>query len=100
MMGILNRLEELGVDKQKWAQEAIHRGLTRFSNVTAESRGTFCVGDELTWADIFLVPQMYHGHGFGIDIAKEFPDLFAHYSKLEKHPAFQAAHAINNNMMK
>ena len=48
---------------------------------------THCGGDELTWADIFLVPQMYHGHGFGIDIAKEFPDLFAHYSKLEKHPA-------------
>ena len=39
-----------------------------------ESRGKYCVGDSVTLADIFLIPQFYNAERFEVDLSK-FPNL-------------------------
>ena len=58
-LGVLNALGELGLDKKSWAQKWIIKGLTAFEEVLQTSKGKYCVGDEVTFADACLIPQIY-----------------------------------------
>lgn len=49
-----------------------------------------CFGDELSLADICLVPQMYNARRFNVDLAP-YPTLVAISTHLESWPAFAAA---------
>ena len=55
----MNRVEALGGDRKVWAQTTIIKGLTAIEALLAESAGKYCVGDEITLADVFLAPQLY-----------------------------------------
>ncbi len=55
----MNRVEALGGDRKAWAQTTIIKGLTAIEALLAESAGKYCVGDEITLADVFLAPQLY-----------------------------------------
>jgi glutathione S-transferase len=35
----------------------------------ARSAGAFCVGDQLTLADCFLIPQLYNAKRYGVDLS-------------------------------
>lgn len=56
-----------------------------------KTAGTFCVGDSVTIADLCLVPQVYNALRFKVDMA-QFPILSRINERLEKLPAFKAAH--------
>lgn len=58
--------------RREWAQYFIRRGLSAFQAVAAPRAGRHCVGDRVTAADIFLIPQCYNARRFGMDPA-EFP---------------------------
>ena len=46
-------------DRVKWAHHWIRNGLLAVEKVLSQGRkGKFCVGDEVTAADAFLVPQV------------------------------------------
>ena len=92
-LSILKRIEAIGGDKQEWA---VHHNLSklRIINdhlVTDNSR--FCVGDQITLADICLVPQLYSANRFGLNLQTEFPRLYAIAKRLEVEDAFMRAHA-------
>ena len=52
----MNRVEALGGDRKVWAQTTIIKGLKAIEAFLAESAGKYCIGDEITLADVFLAP--------------------------------------------
>jgi len=49
------------------------------------------VGDEVTFADLCIVPQVYNATRFGVDM-KAYPNITRVNEALSELPAFQAAH--------
>jgi maleylpyruvate isomerase len=82
----------LGVDAQAWAAHWVVRGLTAFQASASETAGRFCVGDAVSWADLCLVPQLYHARRFGVDLGP-LGLLTRIEQACSQLPAFQAAHA-------
>lgn len=66
-------LHKVGEGKKAWAQFFIERGLSAFESVLRQVRaegvnGPFCLGDSLTMAECFLVPQLYNARRFEVDL--------------------------------
>ena len=53
--------------------------------------GTCCFGNNITFADLCLVPQLMNARRYGVDLS-QFPNITRIESSLNKHPAFIAAH--------
>jgi len=51
----------------------LRRGLGALDQLLAETAGRYSVGDAVTVADVYLVPQVRNALGAGIDVATEFP---------------------------
>lgn len=45
-----------------------------FEQIVKETKGKYCVGNEVTFADVLLIPQLYGADRFEVDL-KEFPNL-------------------------
>ncbi|WP_176593256.1 maleylacetoacetate isomerase [Sphingobium sp. EM0848] len=68
---ILDRLRGLGLSGEQvneWARELIEEGLDAFDKLIAGESGPYCFGDQVTLADICLVPQLVNARRFGVDI--------------------------------
>ncbi|AKH19461.1 maleylacetoacetate isomerase [Sedimenticola thiotaurini] len=64
---------ELGVSeeqKQTWYHHWIHEGFRPMEQLLAAqaAKGKFCFGDQVTLADICLVPQVYNARRFALDL--------------------------------
>nr|QVK45625.1 glutathione S transferase [Brachionus paranguensis] len=90
----LKRLvSEIGEEKKnEWLQHYLTKGFRAIEAALAESSGKYCVGDELTIADLCLVPQVYSAHRFNVSL-KDFPNVLRINAELEKLPAFHKSHA-------
>lgn len=82
----------LGGDEKAWARHWVTRGLDALETLVAQSAGRYCVGDEVTLADVCLVPQLYSARRFGVDLSKH-PTAVRIDEALALLPAFQRAHA-------
>eukprot|EP00922_Rhytidocystis_sp_ex-Travisia-forbesii_P065148 GHVS01096833.1.p1 GENE.GHVS01096833.1~~GHVS01096833.1.p1 ORF type:complete len:267 (-),score=48.99 GHVS01096833.1:170-886(-) len=79
--------------KGRWAKEAIEDGLSGVESVLLSSCKTsttagdcyYCVGDNLTMADVCLIPQVYNAYRWGVDVALEFPICHKIYQFLNNH---------------
>lgn len=89
---VLQRLKEHGVDATAWSQLFNRRGLAAYHAIAEATAGTFSVGDQPTFADCALVPQLYNARRFGVDVEAEFPLLARIDAACAERPAFQAAH--------
>lgn len=56
----------------KWMAHWIHRGFIALEKKLQSKAGGFCMGDTISAADLFLVPQVYNANRFKIDM-EEFP---------------------------
>lgn len=65
---VLNSIEKLGGNKDVWALEAMTKGFRALEVLLAESAGRFCIGDQLTWADACLLPQVYNARRRNMDL--------------------------------
>lgn len=88
----LQRLTESGVDADTWARHFLERGLASLERTAGETAQTFLVGDALSLADVYLVPQLYAARRYGVNLAP-FPTLTRVEATCTALPAFQAAHA-------
>jgi len=91
--GVLARVKKLAGDDSAadWARDANERGMVAIEQHVSAVGGRYAVGDVLSLADVFLVPQLYNAARFGVDLTR-FPrsvDIAARASEL---PAFVAAH--------
>ncbi|HRX39739.1 MAG TPA: maleylacetoacetate isomerase [Parvularculaceae bacterium] len=68
--------------------------LNAVETMARETTGAFCVGDEPTIADAFLVPQIFASRRFNIDLSN-CPTLLAIDERCQKLPAFIKAHPDN-----
>ncbi|WP_437808461.1 maleylacetoacetate isomerase [Sorangium sp. So ce1078] len=83
---------ELGGDEKAFARRFISSGLAAFQAAASELSGQFCVGDQVTVADVFLVPQLYNARRYEVDLAP-LSTLTRIEAACMALPAFQAAHA-------
>lgn len=54
--------------KIQWYFHWLEVGFSAFEKSIAANSGRFCFGDQATWADICLVPQVYNAERFGFDL--------------------------------
>ena len=94
-LGVMLHLrDEHGMEKPETVRFSAHwirRGFVALEAMVRRFGGQYCVGDEVSVADLCLVPQLYNARRFKVDLAP-FPSLTAVEQRLEQLPAFQAAH--------
>ena len=83
---------ELHGDEKAWARHFITHGLRALEPLLKETSGRYSVGDQVTLADCFLVPQLYHARRYEVAVAP-FPTLTRVEDACMALSAFQAAHA-------
>jgi maleylpyruvate isomerase len=82
----------LGGDDKAWARQWITRGLQALEVEGATHAGTYLVGDAVSFADLFLIPQLYAARRFGVDL-QAFPTLLRVEHSCSGLAAFASAHA-------
>jgi len=87
---VLGELTNRGVDPGEWGRLFVRLGLEAIERTAAASAGQFLVGDALTLADVYLVPQLYNGRRFGVDLSP-FPTLLRVEAACLALPAFDRA---------
>lgn len=83
---------ELHGDEKAWARHFIAHGLGALEALLQETAGRYSVGDSVTLADCFLVPQLFHARRYEVDVTP-FPTLTRVEEACNALSAFQAAHA-------
>ncbi len=78
--------------KNEWLQFYINKGLRAVEEMLKETSGLYCVGDEVSIADLCLAPQVYSAKRFNIDLT-QYPLICAINERLEKLDPFKKAHA-------
>lgn len=73
-----------------YLDSVLRKGLEAMAEHARSYAGKYTVGDSLTLADAYLVPQLYAARRFGVDVA-EFPRLLAIEQVLCELPAFAGA---------
>jgi maleylpyruvate isomerase len=74
--GILSELRRLEGEEsaRRWAAKMIAQGLHALEIRARLHAGKFLVGDSVSLADVFLIPQLYNARRTGLDIT-QFPRL-------------------------
>jgi maleylacetoacetate isomerase len=81
-----------GTTTEDWMRHFISRGFAGLERMLEQGRtGRYSVGEAITIADICLVPQVYNGRRWGVDLAP-FVHILSIESALAEVPAFAAAH--------
>ncbi|CAD6189085.1 unnamed protein product [Caenorhabditis auriculariae] len=74
----------------KWAAFWIEKGLDGVEKMLKKSHGKFAVGDEVSFADLFIPSIVYNAKRFLVDI-DQFPTLLKVNEAIEEIEVFQAA---------
>ncbi|WP_310621646.1 maleylacetoacetate isomerase [Flexibacterium corallicola] len=95
-LSIVQRLVEVsgGGEQTKisWMHEFITKGLCAFEKLLTDGHsGRFCHGDQVTLADICLIPQVYNADRWGVD-SSHFPKVNAISQRANGLKAFQKAY--------
>jgi maleylacetoacetate isomerase len=71
--------------RKEWNQFFVRRGLEAFQTTAQDSAGKFSVGDQITAADLYLIPQVYNANRFDVSI-QDFPLLNRIWTEAMKVP--------------
>ncbi|OCJ00536.1 maleylacetoacetate isomerase [Rhizobium sp. AC27/96] len=77
--------------REEWMRHFIVTGLRKLEAMLGGFDGAFSFGDTPTMADICLVPQVYNGRRWGVDLT-DLRRILEIEDRCTKLPAFQAAH--------
>ncbi|NP_001088856.1 glutathione S-transferase zeta 1 L homeolog [Xenopus laevis] len=84
-------LQKIGETKQEWAKHFITRGFQALEKMLQITSGSYCVGDEVTVADLCLVPQVANAVRFKVDLSP-YPTIVRINESLLQMEAFQVSH--------
>ncbi|XP_011355371.1 maleylacetoacetate isomerase isoform X4 [Pteropus vampyrus] len=88
----LSVLKEVGQEKQlAWAQKTISSGFNALEQILQSTAGKYCVGDEVSMADLCLVPQVANAERFKVDLTL-YPTISHINKSLLALEAFQVSH--------
>ncbi|XP_072167779.1 maleylacetoacetate isomerase-like [Diadema setosum] len=88
----LSMLKFVGPErKMELGNTVITNGFKALEKILVTTSGKYCVGDEVTLADLFLVPQVYNANRFNVDM-KEFPTISRVNDALSTLEAFKVSH--------
>jgi len=92
-LGVMRRVARMSSKEEarQWSSDWIARGLAALEAEAAETAGRFCVGDEVTVADLCLVPQMVNARRLGLDV-EPYPTLGRVESACMELRAFRDEH--------
>lgn len=90
-LSVQQDVTRLGGDGVSFSKPYISRGLAALECMAKERSGTFCVGDEVSIADVLLVPQLYAARRLGVEL-EPFPCLTAIEARCAELPGFERAH--------
>lgn len=76
-------------ERAAWARHWIENGFTAYESAVKKTTGVFSFGDQVTMADLFLVPQFYNAGRFNVDVAA-FPTIYRINAALVKLDFCQA----------
>lgn len=81
--------EMAATDKQKskWYHHWIHQGFTALEIRLQNTSGLYCFGDNVTVADLCLIPQIYNAQRFNLDMSS-YPYINKVAENCAKLPAF------------
>ena len=77
-------------EKSTWYKHWIELGVRSLEAQLTESNGQFCFGEQATFADCCLIPQVYNAKRFNIDVSA-FPKIESIYQHCMTLDAFQQA---------
>ena len=77
-------------EKSTWYKHWIELGMRSLEAQLTESNGQFCFGEQATFADCCLIPQVYNAKRFNIDVST-FPKIESIYQHCMTLDAFQQA---------
>lgn len=80
-------LELTEQQKLNWIQHWLQQGLQALELRLQKTAGLCCFGDEISWADICLIPQIYNALRFSLDMSA-YPTLKRIYQHCTLLPAF------------
>ncbi|CAK4756243.1 hypothetical protein LEN26_014952 [Aphanomyces euteiches] len=81
---------------QAWCSKWIARGFEALESLLQETSGKYCFGDELTLADIYLLPQVTNARYFSMDLSI-YPTLERIANTLSKEDIFLSTHPSTIN---
>ncbi|KAM7402977.1 hypothetical protein PAMA_003753 [Pampus argenteus] len=87
----LHVIQKMGTEKVQWAQHFIHRGFQALEPILKQTAGKYCVGDEVSMADICLIPQVYNAERFKVDVGL-YPTIQRLNETLHEMEAFRVSH--------
>ncbi|XP_059209259.1 maleylacetoacetate isomerase isoform X4 [Centropristis striata] len=83
-------IQKIGAEKVQWAQHFINRGFQALEPILKQTAGKYCVGDEISMADICLVPQVYNAERFKVDVG-QYPTIKRLNQTLVEMEAFKVS---------
>lgn len=81
-------------EKKSWIQFWITSGFHSYEAILQKTAGKFSMGDQLTSADCFLIPQVYNADRWDVDMTP-FPKIQEINERALSLPAFVKAHPNN-----
>jgi len=90
MQTLAHNFKATDLQKKQWSHDVIQRGFIALEKKLQKTKGLYSFGDQITYADLFLIPQIYNAHRFDVDMTpfKSLKDINHEALKLE---AFQKA---------
>lgn len=93
---VVTKIEkDLGGDKVAWGKYWVEHGFQGLEKVVAKSSGKYAVGDNVTMADVLIVPQVKAAVARYGTKAEDFPNLFRITAECSKLDAFEKAEPKN-----
>ncbi|KFZ13434.1 hypothetical protein V502_06614 [Pseudogymnoascus sp. VKM F-4520 (FW-2644)] len=88
---VLKNIDTMGGDSLSYARKMIMEGLKAYEITITECAGKYSVGNDLSLADVCLVPAIWGAEMFGVDL-EELPTIKRVYDHISGLPEVQKAH--------
>lgn len=86
---VLSEIKRLGGDDAAFAATALRNAFEAIESLLVTHGGSFAVGDELSLADVCLVPQVNNAARFNVDLGA-FPRINKLFGQLMQRPEFES----------
>jgi maleylacetoacetate isomerase len=90
-LNVVDKYSDDPAARKEWMQFFITRGLKAYDDLCTGKAGQFSLGDKVTVADLFLIPQCYNALRFDVDLTP-FPHVNSIYQNMAQLDFVKATH--------